>query len=155
MSLFQELFQNVDPPVGDQFHPDRRSELFPACIARSRRLRLFVRGQPIPSSGRYLLIGIVTWSGYDMRLLDRIDAAPDDGLRIDVFDADTLGSVGDIEALIPGINVLAQTPFAGYWVDGVLTEVAAGAWGRRLIAKVCGLDPDELDRFVLTRSQPA
>jgi hypothetical protein len=158
MSQFEALFRTTDRPVGDHFPPDRRGELFPGVLAQSQRLHSWVAGQPIRPAGRYLLIGVVTWSGYDMKLLDRIETATDalstTALRIDVFDADALGSIAAIERLIPGVNVRAQTPFVGYWVDGVLTEVAAGAWGRRLVAKVCGLDPDELDRFVLTRSQP-
>ncbi len=105
MSLFQELFRNVDPPSGDTFPPDRQSERFPATVARSRRLHLFVRGQPASSTGRYLLIGIATWSDYDMKLLDRVDALSGDDLRVDVFDSDTFHSAEEIEALIPGINV--------------------------------------------------
>src|SRR5207248_1352338 len=72
MSRFEELFRTVDRPVGDHFPPDRRGKLFPGVLAQSQRLRPWVAGQPAPRGGRYLLIGVVTWSGYDMALLDRI-----------------------------------------------------------------------------------
>jgi hypothetical protein len=155
MNAFQDLFRKVDRPVGNTFPPDRRGEFFPDTVDRSRQLRLHKCGEPIPTTGAYLLIGVATWSDYDMKLLDLIDNLPRSGVRIELFDSDQFKSIAEIEALIPGINVMAQTPFVGYWVHGVLTEVAAGALGRRLIAKVCKIDPAELDRSVLTRPQLA
>jgi hypothetical protein len=155
MSDFAELFQSVERPVGDHFPPDSRGQRFPDIVSSSRRFHLFVRGQSIPTSGRVLIVGVVTWSGYDMKLLDRIDSLPDDDLHIEVFDSDTFRTASEVETLIPGINVYAQTPFVGYWVDGVLKDFAAGAFGRKLIANIIGVDPDELNRSVTTLSRPA
>jgi hypothetical protein len=151
MNTFHDLFRQPTRRVGGTFPPDRRGELFPGFVARSPKLRLFT-GQPDAASVTRLLIGVATWSGYDMNLLDLIEEAPDNGVRVEVFDVDSV-STEERSRLVPGVPLL-QTPFVACWRGGELVESAEGFAGRGLVARVCGLSTAEIDdrlRSVRTR----
>ncbi|MCI0703425.1 MAG: hypothetical protein L0241_20290 [Planctomycetia bacterium] len=143
MNTFHDLFRQPTRRVGSASPPDRRRELFPGFVERSPKLHLWSADQPIPAQGPRLLIGVATWSGYDMNLLDLIEEAPDNGVRVDVFDVDSVPSA-ELPRTIPNTSFL-QTPFVGYWVDGKLAESASGFDGRKLVARVCGLDLTEVE----------
>ncbi len=137
---FHDLFR-VPTRGKDPFAPDRRGDLFPGVVAESRRLHLWEPGDPIPAGDR-LLVGVVTWSGYDMNLLDLIDTAADAPDRVDVFDIDARSAEpGGIDRLIPGATAWVTPPFAGLWRGGVLAESAYAATAQQLVARVCRLDP--------------
>src|SRR4051812_43725383 len=89
MNTFHDLFRQPTRRVGDEFPSDRRRELFPGFVERSPKLHLRT-GQPIPTNGSWLLLGVATWSGYDMNLLDLIEEVPDNGVRVEVFDVDSI-----------------------------------------------------------------
>jgi hypothetical protein len=143
MNTFHDLFRQPTRRVGGGFPPDRRRELFPGFVERSPKLHLRT-DQAVPAKGAYLLLGVATWSGYDMNLLDLIEEVPDNGVRVEVFDADSFSTPDDLARLIPGTAFL-QTPFVGYWLDGKLVESASGYAARQLVARVCGLDLAEVD----------
>lgn len=44
-----------------------------------------------------------------------------------------------------GASRNSHTPVVGLWVDGMLVETASGYGGRQLVARVCDLDPVEVD----------
>lgn len=140
MTCFHELFRQPTQPVGGIFPPDRRRELFPAVVGRCRNLRLWSPGGPDTAAGPRLLIGVAVWSGYDMDLLDRIEAAPASPLRIDVFDADLRGSVESLRQVLPAVELGHQPPFVGHWVDGRLIGQAFGHGGRELVYRLCGIE---------------
>jgi hypothetical protein len=144
MNTFHDLFRQPTRRAGAGFPPDRRRELFPGFVERSPRLRLWVPGQSIPAQGSFLLLGVATWSGYDMNLLDLIEGTPDTGIHVEVLDVDTVSSAEALARLFPGVALL-QTPFVGYWLDGKLTESASGFEGRKLVARVCGLNLSEVE----------
>jgi hypothetical protein len=145
MNTFHDLFRQPTRPVDGAFPADRRRELLPRVVERSRKLHLWSAGEPIPCTGQRLLIGVATWSGYDLNLLDLIEEFADGPVRIDVFDVDTCLSPGELDRYIPNVDIGPQTPFAGLWRDGVLVEQASGHQGRLLVARVCGLSPDAVD----------
>jgi hypothetical protein len=147
MNTFHDLWQTPTRSGADPFAPDRRSDVFPELVARNSRLHLWEPDAPIPSTGRRLLIGVATWSGYDMALLDLLgQETVSDSVRIEVFDTAQCHSQADFDRIIPGIGRVFHTPVVGLWVDGVLTENASGAAGRDLVARVCGLDPAQVQQ---------
>lgn len=141
---FHDLFRQPTRCVGEGFPPDRQSELFPAVVAVARNVRLWRPGQPFITIGPRLLLGVVMWSGYDMNLLDMIEAATDIP-PVDVYDIDPVwqNPAGQDE-YIPGAAKFLQPPFAGLWHDGALVEAAVGYRANRLFSRVCRLDPAEV-----------
>jgi hypothetical protein len=148
MTIFHDLWRERSRSHTGPFTPDMRSDMFPAVVDQSRRLRTWRPGEPFRQTGRRLPIGVATWSGYDMELLDLVDRAspvgPGSEPAVDVFDVDGCASQADFQNYIPGIGEVFQTPLVGYWVDGVLTDRATGAAGRALIVATCGLNPESV-----------
>jgi hypothetical protein len=131
----------------------------PQTLGQTYPMRHWRPGDPVPADGERLLIGTVVWNTPEMRLLDvivdRLVEPDSPGVLVDVFDADSCSSADEIRQAIPGVEVMHQSPFVGRWVDGRLTEVAAGYLGRRLIARVLGLDADQVDHLIYRRPTPA
>ncbi len=154
--MFHDLYRQQSRPVDGVFPADRRGEMFPDCVASSRHLHLWAPGDPIPDQGARLLIGVAMWSGYDLNLLDVIEAAPLVPGRIDVFDVDTVRpDPTDLRQYIPGFVVDSHTPFVGLWLYGRLVESASGYAARQLVTRVCHLDPAVVEgvmQSVLTRT---
>lgn len=149
MTTFHDLFRQPTRNGGGTVPVDRRRTLFPGFVERSPKLHLWSTDQPTPAHGPRLLIGVATWSGYDLNLLDLIEEAPDNGVRVDVFDVDSLASPDELARAVPGIPNL-QTPFVGFWIDGKLVESASGFEARKLVARVCGLDLAEVEQRMNT-----
>jgi hypothetical protein len=133
----------------DQLEASRR---FPDVVATSP-FHLWRPGDPIFTEGNRLLLGVATWSGYDMRLLDVIQQTLADrqvtGLRVDVFNVEACQSPESFEHFIPGVGVVYQTPVAGLWEDGVLRQHASGYAARQLAARACDLDFPSVQQQVL------
>jgi len=113
-------------------------EQLPSMLAVSD-LRLWSPSMPISSTGERVLVGIVSWSVYDLQLLDRLQATMVRGERqavIDIFDADDCNEPDDFERFVPGIGRAFHTPIVGVWHDGVKTSSAWGAAGRNLLAEL-------------------
>lgn len=145
MNTFHDLFRQPTRAVGTSFPADRRRELFPGFVERSPKLHLWAPGQPVPDRGSRLLIGVATWSGYDLNLLDLIEEAPTTAVRVDVFDTDALHDLTALEQYIPGVELSHQTPTVGHWLDGKLVETAVGFRGRHLAARVCRILAADVD----------
>ncbi len=118
---------------------DRAGQLFPLLVERSR-LHLWRPGEPIVASRR-LLVGVATWSLYDLSLLDRLDdaAARDAAVvdRIDVFDLDRMER-GDFEDHLPGLGEVLGTPVVGFWEDGIAGEKGFGWRAIAIISDLFG-----------------
>jgi hypothetical protein len=129
-------------------HPDPAAEadrLFPE-IVRQSPLHLFAPGDPIPKSGMFILIGVATWSMYDLHLLDVVCSRQSPAVA-SVFN--TAGVTQDqLGRLVPGIGPVFHTPVLGVWRDGQVAEVSSGAAARDRIARMFGFDSDEIIRFV-------
>ena len=141
MTTFHDLFRQPAQAVNGAFPPDRRAELFPGLVERSRKLHLWAPGQPTSDVGPRLLIGIAVWSERDLELLDVIENATHTPVRIDVFNLDQCRSPDEIRRYVPGVEVPQQSPLVGLWNDTVFVESASGFHGRQLVYRVLGLDP--------------
>ena len=84
-----------------------------------------------------LVLGVETWNGYDMALLDRIDAPisriDPSRLMVSLFDLDECLSHDDVRERIPGIDDAVQSPVLGLWADGQLVRTMWGHEARDLI----------------------
>lgn len=125
---------------------------FPSVVSTSP-FRLWSPGNPIPAKGKRVLIGVATWSAYDMKLLDAVSQvlqrSPLD-LMVDVFNVADCSSLESFERYMPGIGRVFQTPVVGLWSDGQLVDKATGRSGRELAARVSGLDALAVDRLLAT-----
>jgi hypothetical protein len=155
MSRFLDLFRHDTPPPPGKIYADERSDLFPGVVAQSSRLKLWDREGGVPQAGAFLLIGVATWSGYDMKLLDLIEATEGGPETIGVFDAQECQSVDDFEKRIPGIGSVFQVPAVGLWQDGQLLASGWGHDGRKLVFLACHIDPARMAELLDHKSAPA
>ena len=110
---------------------------------------LWGKNDAIPIIGRFLLVGVATWSGYDMKLLDVLEQTPGDVDEIGVFDTAECQSDEDFEARIPGIGPVFQVPVVGLWHDGKLVAHGSGYRGCEVIAfHVYRIDPSGLSKML-------
>jgi hypothetical protein len=154
MNRFFELCLRVTPPPPGKIYADDRSDLFPGVVAQSPRLKLWRRGDPVPEVGRFLLVGVATWSGYDMKLLDLVEQSPDGPEVVGVFDTAECKSDADFETRIPGINTVYQMPAVGLWEDGKLVAQGWGHEGRLIVFRAFGLDPGRISELLDPRPIP-
>jgi hypothetical protein len=145
MTRFIDLPRSLTPDQqagGPLAERQRRVDADFAAVASSGPLRLWSPGDPIPSQGKRLLIGVATWSAHDMALLDAVAEsvrAGDVDLQVDVFNVADCPSPAAFERYVPGIGEVFHTPVAGLWCDGRLVERGPGKAGRELVERVCGL----------------
>ncbi len=134
---FTEL-RRTGLPIGEE--NDRAEQLFPIFVEQSR-LHLWRPGNPI-ADGRRLLVGVATWSLYDLSLLEVLDLVVKDGWsgvdRIDVFDLDRVER-DDFDNYIPGLGKVAGTPVAGLWADGILDGEGFGWRAIKLMSGLFGV----------------
>ncbi len=158
MSRFCQLLRRYGP---DQMEVERR---FPDEVARSH-FRHWSPGDPIRSSGLRYLIGVATYSEYDLRLLDLLEEAmissapaahhrqrhpaavadcatiPSPSPQVDIFSVGECRTQADFEKYIPGLETVFQTPVVGVWRDGVLQKKGSGAQARQeLVVEPFALD---------------
>ena len=144
MTTFHDLFRQPTRAVNGSFPDDRRGELFPNLVERSRKLHLWTPGQPISQRGLRLLIGIATWSGYDLNLLDLVEDAVHSPVRIDVFDTGSCLTIDDFRRFVPDTELGNSTPVVGLWDNGRLVESGWGESGRQIVIRVCNIDPTDV-----------
>ncbi|HKE55315.1 MAG TPA: hypothetical protein VKB46_01395 [Pyrinomonadaceae bacterium] len=135
MKTFLSLLDGDAPPSQQQA---LASKELPQRLAESK-LRNWSPGMPISGQGERVLIGIATWSIYDLKLLDSVQDStvrfPTDRV-IDVFDVDQCKSSEDFDLYVPGIGMVYQTPIVGVWRQGVKVSSAWGASGRELLKEI-------------------
>ncbi|HJT76734.1 MAG TPA: hypothetical protein VJ739_05985 [Gemmataceae bacterium] len=122
---------------------------FPAAVAGSS-LRLWRPGDPLSDHGTRILIGIATWSGYDMRLLDVVEEGMARGSApaVAVFNTSDCRTQDDFNKYVPGLGAVYQTPVVGIWQDGRLEWSGQGAEARERVARLFGSGPDEIGKYV-------
>jgi hypothetical protein len=124
--------------------PHAADRLLPSFVQLSP-FRLWEPGDPIPQDGNFILLGVATWSGYDMQLLDTLQEAmsrPGDYPVVALFNAGILTSMDEFYKYIPGVPEVFHTPVVGIWRDGVLIERAEGYDARDLVARMFGSNSD-------------
>jgi hypothetical protein len=147
MSIFFDLFVQGSR-AADPSWADRR---FPDVVAQSP-FRVWHPGDPIPAKGTRLLVGVATWSGYDMRLLDviaeAVTRAGSGDQTLEVFNTAECKQPGDFAAYVPNRWELVNTPVAGVWLDGTLNWSGQGAGARDHLAQMFGSGSGEITRYV-------
>jgi hypothetical protein len=152
MTTFFDLFvrHSSDPSVRDD--PKWADQRFRELVASSP-FQLWRPGDPISEHGPRYLIGVATWSGYDMRLLDVIAEAlrqhPVDLPAVDVFNMADCQQVEDFSLYIPGgLNEVSHTPVMAFWNNGMFYSSSQGHAAREWVAKVLGSTSAEIVAFV-------
>jgi hypothetical protein len=154
MSRFLDL-------MGDPRHdPADTNRRFQERVAASP-FRPWSPGDPIPEAGLRLLMGVATWSAYDLRLLDLVEETPRENwptpLVLELFNVDDCRSLDDFDRYIPGLGKVFHTPVVGLWRDGRLTEKAEGNAARDLAARLFGSSSDavvcDIDAWRAERSR--
>lgn len=152
MTAFFDLFREASRPdkLTDVGWADRR---FPEVVARAP-FRLWKPGDPILDKGERVLLGVATWSGYDMRLLDviasRLSRPRTAPIQVDLFNTADCKRGSDFKQYIPRIGEVLVTPVVGVWRDGRLEEKGTGAEGRNLVALMFGSSGPEIVEYVLS-----
>jgi hypothetical protein len=123
VTKFVDLFDNSRHMHGDE----RRRSVRPLVLelAQENGFRSWAVGDGIPSDGTRLLIGVVDWSRYDFEVLDAI-CRSDKFRFLDIFMLDDCKAQSEIEAFIPGVTPVFQSPVIGMWEHGTL--VAKAKW---------------------------
>ena len=137
MGKFEDLLKlNTHLPPGEQQR--LAIELFPATVATTR-MSMWAPGESFPTEGNRLLIGIATYSHYDLDLLDALDSQFRGDDTIQLFEVSSCSTMDDFEKFVPGIAKVLQTPVIGFWEDGQLAYHAQGALARRWVRDRYGL----------------
>jgi hypothetical protein len=124
--------------------PHEADRLLPTFVQDSP-FRMWKPGDRIPQHGIFVLLGVATWSGYDMQLLDTLQEAmsrPGKLPDVALFNAGILTSMDEFHQYVPGVPDVFHTPAVGVWRDGVLTERAEGYDARDLVARMFGSSSD-------------
>jgi hypothetical protein len=151
MTNFFDLFvaHASDPTVRDD--PAWADRQFPNLIAASP-FHLWRPGDPIAEREERYLIGVATWCGYDMRLLDVLAeslsrntlSAP----AVDIFNTADCRQATDFARYIPGANGVLHTPVVGSWRDARFQSFAQGHSAREWLAGLFGFTSAEIVAFV-------
>jgi hypothetical protein len=128
---------------------------FPAVVARTP-LRLWTPDSRIPAGGTRLVIGVATWSGYDMRLLDVLAEAlsrrqASDFPVVEVFNTADCRDHRDFARYIPNLGSVLQTPVVGIWRDGRFEWSGQGYEARDRAARLFGSGSAEIVEYVQDR----
>ncbi len=151
MKTFFDLFESHSSRPEFRDDPTWADRRFPELVSASP-FRLWRPGDPIAECDVRYLIGVATWSGYDMRLLDVIaEALSRNSVNppaIDVFNTADCRRREDFAAYIPGLSEVMQTPVVGFWRNQLFCTVVQGHAARDFIAGVFGSNSAEIVEFV-------
>ncbi|MFO0849817.1 MAG: hypothetical protein U0871_14875 [Gemmataceae bacterium] len=155
LTSFRSL-SNAAPGEGVAERQRRAARELPEVVEQSA-LNWWEKDAPLPDDDSFLLIGVAVWSGYDLNTLDHVEAAvragTAPGLQVYVFDADTMLSQDEVEAVFPGLGSIHHTPIVGLWRGGKLVERECGYLGRQVIARALNIDDKPLhERITATVS---
>jgi len=153
MTPFYDLFlSHHDLMPGEQQRAVEHE--FLAVLARAP-LRSWSPGSAIPASGTRLVIGVATWSGYDMRLLDVIAEAMSRQTSgapvVEVFNTADCREQRDFARYVPNLGSISQTPVVGVWRDGQLEWSGQGHEARDRAARLFGSGSAEIGEYVRDR----
>lgn len=142
MGKFSDLLSGSGHIVEKQREAHRR---LPFVLSQSH-LHSWSPEQDIFTQGMRFLIGVATWSVYDLNLLDSLDEALANGKakdRVDIFNIDDCITTEDLERYIPEAGKdkgMCQTPMVAEWRGGAKIQQASGHAGREILIKHFGLN---------------
>src|SRR6266851_3317599 len=102
MTMFHEILDNPNHREPGLLQSEAR-RLFPTIVTKSH-LEKRAPGDPVPSRGQYVIIGVATYSRDDLQLLDDVEAAhPKWGQtsRVVVFDLMDCKDMEDVRRYVP------------------------------------------------------
>jgi len=112
---------------------------FPSAVERSK-LNLWKPGDAIQKEGRRLLVGIATYSGLELTMLDTINcvltSAKGPQIRVDVFDCDLVDGRENLDLYVPGLHPILHTPIAGLWIDSQTATQCCGFDARKFVGSL-------------------
>jgi hypothetical protein len=124
--MFTELLDNTKPPIEPGPLQTRARKQFPSVVRKSH-LKLYLPGSQVPSSRKYALIGIATYSSLELQLLDELEATyPQLSGEVAVFDLMGCSNLCDIRDHLPMFAVVRQTPVVAIWDKGRLIASQTG-----------------------------
>jgi hypothetical protein len=138
MGKFTDLLPGSGHPAEEQQEAYRR---LPFVLSQSP-LHYWSPEEEVYAQGTRFLVGVATWSHYDLKLLDALDKALAKGKskdRVDVFNIDNCRTMEDLERYIPEAGKMYQTPMVAEWRDGVKIQQACGYAGIEILIKHFGL----------------
>ncbi len=152
MTFFFDLFARRARSPEAWADPHWADRQLPKLLAGTP-LRLWAPVDPVSDRGVRLLVGVATWSGYDMRLLDvmaegllRGRTAVSD---VDIFNTADCQRHADFRRYIPKLRTVLQMPVAGVWVSGQLNWAGQGAEARDHVAQMFGSSSTDIVNFVM------
>ena len=151
VTRFFELFAWASSPEGYNTEPVWIEARFPLLVEQGP-LHLWRPAMPIPEEGTRLLLGVATWSGYDMHLLDVVADSlrrrPQEALTVEVFDVAACRKATDFRKFIPKLRQVFHTPVVGVWVNGEFAVARQGQEARDSVARQFGSSSDEITKYV-------
>jgi hypothetical protein len=155
MNSFFDIILRSPARLNSAVDPQNDESAFAERLHESP-FHLWKPGDPIPDRGTRMLLGLATWSGYDMHLLDVISESmmretPTSVSRVDVFDTAQCNEAADFRKYIPKLRHVTHTPVVGIWRDGHLHEAKEGYAARDLAAGLFGSSSAEIVAFVQNR----
>jgi hypothetical protein len=138
--MFHELLENPKRLEPGPLQSDAR-RLFPAIVQRSH-LEQHVPGSAVPTTGKYVIIGVATYSPDELRLLDDLEAAHarwGGTSKVVVFDVLDCNDMNDMRKHVPSLMVVVQTPVVAFWDGGKLVASQTGLHLRHEVLHKAGL----------------
>ena len=124
--MFSELLDNKKSLVEPGPLQTRARKQFPSVVQKSH-LKPYMPGSEIPSSGKYAILGIATYSPLELQLLDDLEAiSPQWVGEVAVFDLMECSDHCDMRNHLPMFAVIRQTPVVAIWDKGELIASQTG-----------------------------
>lgn len=133
MNTFESLLDRT--PEESPAETQRRArEAFPNLV-NDEFARWFYLRKPdtyVPDQGLELILGVATYSLYDLRLLDEIVEAQRGGVfrprRVGVFDILECKKMTDVHRYLPSVDAIASTPVLATYSSGRISDFWEGYW---------------------------
>jgi hypothetical protein len=125
--MFHELLDNPNGREPGPLQADAR-RLFPSVVKTSH-LEQRVPGGPVPCGGKYVILGVATYSRDDLRLLDDLEAAYpqwEKTWKVAVFDVLECKDMAEMRRYLPPFVMVTQTPAVALWDGGKPTASQTG-----------------------------
>lgn len=125
--MFSELLSNptaIEPGLLQTLARQRF-----ASIVQNSHLEHRVVSHRVPSNGRYIIIGVASYSPLELQLLDDVDAAyPQwkDTAKVAVFDLMECKDMNELNKLLLKVASVTQTPVVAMWDGGKVVAFETG-----------------------------
>jgi hypothetical protein len=147
MRHFRDLLK-PEPNVSPGEQQQHAAAALPDTIAESH-MRWWKTREVNVCHGKCLLLGIGSYSQYDLTLLDLMEEflaeGRSDQVPIYVVNVADYTSREQLAVDFPGLGPGSQSPMAAVWEAGSLKKVASGKMARELVAETLGVVAQDLE----------